>query len=358
MKKRSVYVGLAGCLIAVGASVARADSGALHQAKQTPPVQMGTSGDSVADHSNAFCCGGTLGSAVLRDGALHILSNNHILARSGSAVAGEDTLQPGLIDTGCNGANSNIVGDFIGNVVPLGTANVDAALSLARTGQVDSTGAILDIGVPCNTTQAPAVGLAVMKSGRTTGFTTGSITATNVSVSIQYQVGCNSGKKFTISYTNQIATGAMSAGGDSGSLLVSNDGTPNPVGLLYAGSSTTTIYNPIQDVVNAFSAGGHTFSFAGTACGAAAAAGEAVAAARPSDDDLNAALRTKVQNENELFRHPGVLGVGVGATENDPTEAAIVVFFESSRGAVPKTLPKELDGTKIRVIFTDTIVAQ
>lgn len=352
MKKR---FGWMACLFLVGASIAQADSGAIHKTKQTPPVKMGTSGGSLDDHSNAFCCGGTLGSAVNYNGALHILSNNHILARSGSAVAGEDTLQPGLIDTGCNGANSNIVGDFIGNVVPLGTANVDVGLSLARTGQVDTTGAILDIGAPCNTIQAPTVGLAVKKSGRTSGLTTGNITSINTSVSIQYQKGCNSGKKFVISYTNQIVTGAMSAGGDSGSLLVSNDGTPNPVGLLYAGSSSTTIYNPAQDVKNAL---GTTFSFVGTTCVAAAAAGEAVAAARPSDDDLSAALRIKVEHENELFRHPGVLGVGVGATENDPEEAAIVVFFESPRGAVPKTFPTELDGTKVRVIFTDTIVAQ
>ncbi|MEK7731963.1 MAG: hypothetical protein AAB363_08925, partial [Planctomycetota bacterium] len=223
---------------------------------------------------------------------------------------------------------------------------------------VNTSGEIIDIGVPCNTTQAPAVNLPVMKSGRTTGFVTGTITATNATVSIQYQKGCNAGKKFTITFTNQIATTNMSAGGDSGSLLVSDDGTPNPVGLLYAGSSTTTIHNPIQDVVNAFTAGGHTFSFAGNACGGAAAAGEVVAAARPSDDDLSAALRVKVENENDLFRIPGVLGVGIGAAENDPAEAAIVVFFESPRGAVPKTLPTELDGTKVRVILTDTIVAQ
>jgi hypothetical protein len=200
--------------------------------------------------------------------------------------------------------------------------------------------------------------MPVMKSGRTTGFTTGTITATDVSVSIQYQKGCNAGKKFTITFTNQIATTNMSAGGDSGSLLVSDDGSPNPVGLLYAGSSSVTIHNPIQDVVNAFTAGGHTFSFAGNSCGGAAAAGEAVAVARPSDDDLNAALQVKVEHENDLFRIPGVLGVGLGAAEDDPEAAAIVVFFESPRGVAPKTLPTELEGTKVRVILTDTIVAQ
>lgn len=348
---------LLGSFIAAG-QVALADSGANHKVKQTPPVQMGTSGGSANDISKAFCCGGTLGSAVLYDGALHILSNNHVLGRSGSAVAGEDTLQPGLIDTGCRGTNSNIVGDYAGDLVPLGTANVDAAISLARANMVDSSGAILDIGVPCNTTQAPAVNMPVMKSGRTTGFTTGTITATNVSVSIQYQKGCNSGKKFVISYTNQIATTNMSAGGDSGSLLVSNDGTPNPVGLLYAGSSSTTIHNPIQDVVNAFSAGGHTFTFAGNSCGGAAAAGEAVAFATPAANEVQAALQIKNNHEAALFRNPNVLGVGVGAADDNPLQAVIVVYVDNTRGNGRNVLPTELDGAKVKVIYTDPFVAQ
>ena len=193
--KKSGFV-LAIVALSLTAAPVLADSSASHQVKQTPPVKMGTSGGSLNDRSAAYCCGGTLGSLVTRNGVLSILSNNHVLARAGSAAVGEDTIQPGLIDTGCNGATSNVVGDFVGNLVPLGTANVDAALSTARSGQVDTTGFILDVGVPCNTTQAAAIGLAVAKSGRTTGYTTGSVQSVNTSVSIQYQKGCNSGKKF------------------------------------------------------------------------------------------------------------------------------------------------------------------
>lgn len=339
--------------------VALADGGALHQGKQGVSVQMGTSGGSASDISKAFCCGGTLGALVKRDGLLHILSNNHVLARSGSATAGEDTIQPGLIDMSCRAANANIVGDFAGNIVPLGTANVDAALSVARAGGVDTSGAILDIGIPCSATQAPTVSLPVMKSGRTTGFTTGTILSINTSVSIQYQKGCNSGKKFTVSFVNQIVTGAMSAGGDSGALLLSNDGTANPVGLLYAGSSSTTIYNPIADVVGAFTAGGHTFSFVGASCAATAepAAAE-LAVLSPAPDAIGRAHETKVEHEFDLMKRPGVLGVGIGSAENDPTEAAIVVFLESPRGNIPPSIPRELDGTRVRVIFTDPFVAQ
>ena len=96
------------------------------------------------------------------------------------------------------------------------------------------------------------VGLSVAKSGRTTGFTTGSITSINTSVSVQYTASCGGGgKKTTVTFTNQIVItpGTFSAGGDSGSLIVTNNASHNPVGLLFAGSSSATIANPIGQVL-------------------------------------------------------------------------------------------------------------
>ncbi|HTF88995.1 MAG TPA: hypothetical protein VK843_11340 [Planctomycetota bacterium] len=350
---KSMLIWIPSITALVSLSAAPVDGGPQHRTQQTPPVKMGTSGGSANDASHLYCCGGTLGSLVRRDGVLCILSNNHILARSGSAASGEDTIQPGLIDHNCAAGGANIVGDFAGNIVPLGAANVDAALATARP-TVDATGAIIDIGVPCAGTQAASLGLPVMKSGRTTGFTTGNITSINTSVQIQYQKGCNQGKKFNVVFTNQIVTGAMSAGGDSGSLLVSNDGSPNPVGLLFAGSSSTTIYNPIQSVVSAFTAGGHTFTFVGNSC--LTTEGPAIQA--PPAEELALALEIKVENEQELFEHREVLGVGIGTLEDTPTAAAIVVYLESSNGRVPAWVPSSLDGIPVRVILTDKIVAQ
>ena len=349
--------GLLGVVLAVtflGVSLVSADTGKAHQAKQTPPIKLGTSGGSVNDISNAFCCGGTLGSLVMRDGVLYLLSNNHILARSGVAAVGEDTLQPGLIDTGCRSTNSNIVGDFAGNLVPLGTSNVDAAISTARS-NVDTSGAILDIGAPCSNTQNATVGLPVMKSGRTTGLTTGTVQAVDLNVRVQYQKGCGSGKKFTVTYTNQIATGNMSAGGDSGSLLVSNDGTPNPVGLLFAGSSSVTIHNPIQDVVNAFSTVGHLFAFVGNACAATTSSGQSLTG--PSASGIEFTRRVKGRHIADLMSHPAVLGVGIGAAEDNPNEAVIVVYLQQGR-SIERPIPTELEGVKVRIILTDPIVAQ
>jgi len=177
------------------ANAALADGGADHRTKQALPIKLGTSGGSAWDSSKAFCCGGTFGAAVMCNGALHILSNNHVIGRSGSASLGEDEVQPGLIDSGCRTSGSNIVADFAGDLVPLGTANVDAALSTARAGAVSPTGEIIDLGSPCATPKNAAIGMAVAKSGRTSGLTFGTVQALNLTVSVQYQRGCNSGRK-------------------------------------------------------------------------------------------------------------------------------------------------------------------
>src|SRR6185369_266896 len=205
-----------------------ADGGANHRVRTQ---HFGVSGGNVNDHSSAFCCSGTLGSLVTDGSNQYILSNNHVLARGDQASAGEDISQPGLIDSNCGIAT--LVADFTG-AAALGS-NVDAAVAQLRAGQMDSTGFIEDIGVPSGTIVNPSVGLGVAKSGRTTGFTTGTISSINTSVSVQYQRGCNGGKKFTVSYTNQVVinSSTFSAGGDSGSLIVTNNASHNPVALLF-----------------------------------------------------------------------------------------------------------------------------
>jgi hypothetical protein len=58
------------------------------------------------------------------------------------------------------------------------------------------------------------------------------------------------GTNRTAQFDGQIITGPMSQGGDSGSLLVADD-LRAAVGLLFAGSSQSTIHNPIQAVLDA-----------------------------------------------------------------------------------------------------------
>src|SRR5215468_3869265 len=237
-----------------------ADSGSNHQTRN---MHFGVSGGNVNDITKRFCCSGTLGAMVTAGGASYVLSNNHVLGLSGQARAGDDISQPGLIDNGC--AASTVVADF--TAAPALGSNVDAAVALLRPGLMDAFGFIEDIGVPSSIVRAPSVGLGVAKSGRTTGFTTGTIASINTSVKVQYQRSCGQGKKFVVSYTNQVVinSSTFSAGGDSGSLIVTNDANHQPVALLFAGSSTTTIGNPIGEVLTQVSqALGRTVSFVGT----------------------------------------------------------------------------------------------
>lgn len=342
-----------------------ADGGANHRARN---LHLGVSGGNVKDTSKAFCCSGTLGSLVQAGTTKYILSNNHVLARAGQAVAGEDVSQPGLIDSSCR--PQTIVADFTA-AAPLGS-NVDAAVAQLRSGQMDETGYIEDIGVPSSAIVSPSVGLSVAKSGRTTGFTTGAIASINTSVSVQYQKNCGSGKKFVVSYTNQVVIGSstFSAGGDSGSLIVTNNSSHNPVALLYAGSSTTTIGNPIGEVLAKLNnATGLTFSFVGTGGGNGptplSASQDEMQPYIPGVRDLmqqlpqqavdHASAVLEVHRANLMFQQ-GVIGAGVGASGRSDGEAAIIVYVNKNVRAKP-ILPDSLDGIPLTVVMTDEFVA-
>lgn len=345
----------------IGVGLLLADSGKNHQVRNQ---HFGVSGGNVNNHSNAFCCSGTLGALVSSGSAQYILSNNHILADTDQALPGEDISQPGLIDSSCRPAT--IVADFTA-APKLGSANVDAAIAALRSGQMESTGFIEDIGVPNNATASAPLNVVngVAKSGRTTGLTCGTVQSVNTTVNVQYQQGCNQGKKFTISYTNQVVVGGsgFSAGGDSGSLIVTQ-GNASPTALLYAGSSTTTIGNPVQDVLNALSGIGYTVTFVGNSrstavtCpsggGGAALHGPAFGAG-PNQAEIDGASAVKERHAPRLMADPAVMGVGVGADENDPALATIVIYVEEGRSHSP--IPAELDGVRTQIVRTDRIRA-
>jgi len=342
-----------------------ADGGPNHRVRN---LHLGVSGGNVNDETRRFCCSGTLG-ALISDGTTqYILSNNHVLARGDQAVVGEDVSQPGLIDNNC--AVSTVVADFTG-ASPLGS-NVDAAVAQLRVGQMDPTGFIEDIGVPSSTVVSPSVGLTVAKSGRTTGFTTGTISSINTSVNVQYQRDCGSGKKFTVSYTNQVVinSSTFSAGGDSGSLIVTNNASHNPVALLFAGSSSTTIGNPIGEVLTKLgTALGRTFSFgvggvAGPISSGASAGGREPFV--PGLDSLmpqlpaQAADRASAVLERyraSLMFQPGVMGAGVGLSDKADGAAAIVIYVNKDSGVKP-FLPDNIEGIPVTIVLTDQFIAR
>jgi hypothetical protein len=206
-----------------------------------------------------------------------ILSNNHVLANSNNAELGDPILQPGPADGGrtdddivarlerfapisfneepptCNIATSfaaviNQLAALLGSQHrlipikqdPLAINQVDAAVAKPVEG-VEISDEILDIGVIGGVTPAK-LGMRIRKSGRSTGFTTGTITVMDATVDVNY------GDKVA-RFDNQLISTSMSAPGDSGSLLVAEDSLL-AVGLLYAGSDQVTIYNPIQIVLD------------------------------------------------------------------------------------------------------------
>ena len=222
---------------------------------------------------------GTLG-AIVKDkqtGNRVILSNNHVLANSNDATQGDNILQPGPFDGGnptedviaqlhrfvpitfasappvCGMAKivvafCNLVAKLIGSshqfqVIKMSTETnmVDAALALPLSDDL-VLDEILEIGEVSEWTEDVQIGTAVKKSGRTTELTQDSIQILDATVNVQY----GEGKLAT--FSGQIVAGPMSQGGDSGSLVV--DLQNRAVGLLFAGSDQSTIFNPIKDVVS------------------------------------------------------------------------------------------------------------
>lgn len=214
-----------------------------------------------------------------KQGQVYILSNNHVLANSNNGAIGDPILQPGPYDGG-KWPNDRIadlsefvtivfqesqppgecgITRFVAGLLNIGAKIVGSRSRLrsitlqAENNLVDAAIArpvddrdvspeILEIGTIQGIAEG-SLGMAVKKSGRTTALTTGEIIQVDVTVDVQYDTGK------IARFTDQLMGGAMSQGGDSGSAVLDNRN--NLVGLLFAGSDTTTIFNRIQNVFSA-----------------------------------------------------------------------------------------------------------
>lgn len=242
---------------------------ALAQVERLRPARPGIS------LGNVQITAGTFGCVVVRNGTRFVLSNNHVLADGNSAPLGSLVVQPGPVDGGkantdrigvlaeftaiafddggnpaptpepggCGTALAKLLGQTKEVVAPYNTpgANkVDCALCKPDDDSLISPD-ILGIGIPKGVVLG-MLGMAVQKSGRTTSYTRGEIEQIDVTSRIDY------GGKFA-TFTGQLLAGAISQPGDSGSVVLDLNG--NVIGLLFAGSNTSTLINPIQDVLEA-----------------------------------------------------------------------------------------------------------
>ncbi|MBN2271395.1 MAG: Ig-like domain-containing protein [Sedimentisphaerales bacterium] len=193
---------------------------------------------------------GTIGCRVTDGTNVYALSNNHVFANENNALIGDNVLQPGPYDGGVNPDDAiGTLADFEPIVFSRKAKNViDAAIALSSTDLLDTATPAGGYGTPNSVTAQAFLGQNVQKFGRTTGLTKGAVTAVNATVTVGYGPGK------TARFVKQIIIepGSFSGGGDSGSLIVTDDDNLNPIGLLFAGSSTHTIANPIDLVLSRF----------------------------------------------------------------------------------------------------------
>ena len=370
-----------------------------NQAAQTGAVQMGSSGGNNNDvdidqNGNVTdCASGTLG-ALVQDQAsnLYILSNNHVLAESDQATAGDTIIQPGLVDTGCTQLVAGVTGiNAIGTLqywAPLNntSTNIDAALAQTTSTYVDASGAVIAFGAGGGGSNpiaaaAPVAGtgevlssanlntISVAKSGRTTGLTCTTVDAIDASVKVSYYKDAAE-TQFYISktYTNQIGMPGnyFSDAGDSGSLVV-DTANAQPVALFYAGSIGTatepgeSFAQPIGEVLTQLAQysqapSGTTFSIVGgsphtvscldydqnTATTSAVVSAARMTAARTVASQQGAAIVDAAK---------GILGVTAGKSLDQPGQAAVLVYVDQNRAGSVQ-VPQTIGGLPTRVIPT------
>ena len=202
---------------------------------------------------------GTLGCWADADKSVCILSNNHVLAMVNDSPPNAPIAQPGRLDRGA--CPKDVIAELL-RFVPInftGTNEVDAAIAAATdSNYVESR--ILRRKRRLDKLRSPhlkaSLAMRVQKSGRTTGWTHGTVDMVATTVNVGYPG--NRVARFDNQFRVTAARGAFSQAGDSGS-LVTTDKENHPVGLLFAGGVgpgglAVTFCNPIELVLQALTA--------------------------------------------------------------------------------------------------------
>jgi hypothetical protein len=211
------------------------------------PIEAGLS---IAPSNESFV--GTLGCFVRRITSgteqFFALSNNHVMVDTNRLPIGTTMVQPG---PEVGPTNPNDVFAALSAFIPIQfptsrlepvTNRFDAAIAIVADLNLIRRGRMFQIN-NYNPQLATAVpGMRVTKSGRTTGVTTGIVTAVNVD-RVQVNYGTRTSPRIaTFNDTIEIIGDngrPFSAPGDSGSVILNRD-NGRPVALLFAGDGRTT----------------------------------------------------------------------------------------------------------------------
>lgn len=215
------------------------NDGAPWYQKETRPLRCGAS---VGLYK--ITAGTTGGFVKCGDKGTYILSNNHVLAAVNDAKKGDAILQPGPHDGGKVEEHEIAKLDRFIEVSTEKPNLVDCALGYVKPGIEYYPAAYEGIGKLKGHRSIDKSTDTVHKMGRTTGKTDGTIVTTDVD-----NVAVNMGR-FIARFDQQVEIrGDFSAGGDSGSLIIDDDGYA--VALLFAGSPGRTFGNTITNVIDA-----------------------------------------------------------------------------------------------------------
>jgi hypothetical protein len=123
--------------------------------------------------------------------------------------------------------------------------------------------------------------------------------------------------------------------------------------LLYAGSDTDTVGNPIADVLNFFGnntmfVGGAAHQVVGCSLPTAPQSAKTVVPTFLATEVIQKAAATRDTHAPELLAYPEVQAVGVGQSYDNPKEAAILFFV--TQGESRTNLPAQVDDVRTRVI--------
>ena len=221
-------------------------------------------GISVAPLNESFV--GTLGCFLRRvtGGTEQIfgLSNNHVLADTNRLPIGTPIVQPGPeIAPTRPGDVFAALSSFIPIQFPAArfspvTNRFDAAIAMVADLDLIERGQVLGIANYTPRIAAPVPGMRVIKSGRTTGVTTGTIRGTRVN-GVQVNYGTRTNPRIaTFNDTIQIVGDGgqpFSSPGDSGSVIL-EQASGRPVALLFAGDGRTTTACDLGAVCQQFQA--------------------------------------------------------------------------------------------------------